>query len=93
MHQGVFHALDQAECALGVAGLPPDNIIRAELRDAKASIRRLMEAVDRAELMLRKSSVAFDAVAATCIVNEIRKAIAECRHNASFSDPSAASED
>ena len=41
----VLHAIDQADVALGVAGLPQNDIFRRELRAASSAVAELIEAV------------------------------------------------
>ena len=41
---GALHAIDQSDTALGVAGLPENDIFRLELRAARAAIAELIAA-------------------------------------------------
>jgi hypothetical protein len=52
---GVLHAIDQADTALGVAGLSDGNIFRAELREARDAVAELIEAANEAKNALRGS--------------------------------------
>ncbi len=52
-HQRILHALDQADAALGIAGLPPEDIIRSELRSARGDIANLLLSAAEIDSVIR----------------------------------------
>jgi len=74
---GIFHAIGQADAALGVAGLRVDNIFRVELREAGDKIQNLLDAAKRVDSVSRGEDE-WNENNVVEAIQDLRKAIAGC---------------
>jgi hypothetical protein len=74
---GIFHAIGQADTALGVAGLRVDNIFRVELREAGDKMQNLLDAAKRVDAVSRGEDE-WNENNVVEAIQDLRKAIADC---------------